>query len=60
MSDWIKVSDRLPPENMVVETKIDEGDNPRNQQTLKRDKNLWWVPDGKMYVYYTPTHWRYV
>lgn len=24
------------------------------------DKNLWFLPDGSMYVYYTPTHWRSV
>jgi hypothetical protein len=26
---------------------------------LKRQGNLWYTPDGSMYVYYTPTHWRY-
>jgi hypothetical protein len=19
---------------------------------------MWWFPDGSMYVYYTPTHWK--
>jgi hypothetical protein len=19
---------------------------------------MWWFPDGSVYVYYTPTHWR--
>lgn len=21
--------------------------------------NLWWSPDNKVYVYYTPVRWRY-
>lgn len=31
----------------------------RNEQSLKRmaGNKLWWVPDGSMYVYYTPTHY---
>ena len=45
-------------ENLMVETKIDDGVFIRNQQPLYRCKNLWYVPDGSMYVYYTPTHWR--
>jgi hypothetical protein len=45
------------PENVVVRTKIDDGQGVRNDQTLKRQGNLWWFPDGSMYVYYRPTHW---
>lgn len=48
------------PEDIVVETKIDDQHGERNIQTLKRRGNLWWAPDGSMYVYYTPTHWRFV
>lgn len=55
---WIKISDELPPENIVVETKIDDGKGVRNQRPLKRKGNLWYFPDMSMYVYYTPTHWR--
>lgn len=51
---WIKIVDRLPQEEVEVETKI-EG---RNIQRLKRLKNLWFLPDMSTYVYYTPTHWR--
>lgn len=40
----------------VVLTKINPPD--RNEQELKRMGNLWFVPDGSMYVYYRPTHWR--
>ncbi|WP_225784496.1 hypothetical protein [Xenophilus sp. Marseille-Q4582] len=39
-------------------TKIDEGGSVRNEQRLKRQGRLWYFPDGSMYVYYTPTHWR--
>lgn len=55
---WIRVNDSLPPVNRVVETKIDDGANVRNEQELKYMGNLWFIPDGSMYVYYTPTHWR--
>ena len=55
---WIKISDELPPENIVVETKIDDGKGVRNQRALKRKGNLWYFPDESMYIYYTPTHWR--
>ncbi len=24
-----------------------------------RNGKLWFLPGGEMYVYYTPTHWRY-
>lgn len=46
------------PENVEVMTIIRDKDGPRNQQSLVRKGRLWWFPDGSMYVYYTPTHWR--
>ena len=55
---WISVSDDLPEHNKVVETKIDDENGCRNETTLKRQGTLWFVPDGTMYVYYRPTHWR--
>ena len=59
MSDWIRVSEKLPLENKIVETRIDDGKYiRRNEQQLKRRGSLWYLPDGSMYVYYTPTHWR--
>lgn len=58
MSDWKKISEQLPPEETVVETKIDDGNGCRNVQKLKRRGRLWFFPDDSMYVYYTPTHWR--
>lgn len=50
----------LPVEGIVVETKIEDNNGSRNKQNLKRLGNLWWFPEGDMYVYYTPTHWRYL
>ena len=58
MGGWKRIMDILPEEYKVVETKIDDGRMIRNQQNLYRYKNLWFLPDGSMYVYYTPTHWR--
>lgn len=58
MTDWQPVT--TAPNGIVVQTKIDDADGVRNVQTLKRSGNLWWLPDGSMYVYYTPTHWRTV
>jgi hypothetical protein len=64
MGDWVPLNDRLPDVGVVVETKIDDAGGVRNVQTLKRyqreptTRSLWFVPDGSMYVYYTPTHWR--
>lgn len=49
---------REAPDGVEVETKIDDDGGVRNVQTLKRSGNLWFVPDGSMYVYYTPTHYR--
>lgn len=61
MSDWQRVGDTLPPEGQVVYTKInDSHGGSRNETTLKRSGNLWFLPDGSMYVYYTPTHWKKV
>ena len=47
------------PENTIVSTKIDDDLGCRNVASLKKKGNLWWYPDGSMYVYYTPTHWSY-
>lgn len=56
MSDW--QSTEMAPEGVEIMTKIDDEKGPRNEQTLKRSGNLWFVPDGSMYVYYRPTHWK--
>lgn len=58
LADWIALSERAPDEGVVVDTKIDDEEGCRNEQPLKRQRNLWFVEDGSMYVYYRPTHWR--
>lgn len=65
MSDWNPID--TAPEGVEIETKIDDGDGIRNVQTLvKRTRipgktcPMFWYPDGSMYVYYTPTHWRFI
>jgi hypothetical protein len=57
-NDWIEISQQLPPQGKVVNTKIDDAKGCRNEAHLKLQRNLWWFPDGSMYVYYQPTHWK--
>jgi hypothetical protein len=57
-SDWIECRKQLPENGVEVMTKIDDEKGPRNERSLKRQDRLWFFPDGSMYVYYTPTHWR--
>lgn len=59
MEHWYRTSDAIPPAGLVVDTKIDDAKGVRNEQPLKRGGRLWFFEDGGMYVYYTPTHWRY-
>lgn len=57
MSDeWADIS--IAPEGVAVLTKIDDGRGCRNEAKLKRQGRLWFFPDGSMYVYYEPTHWK--
>lgn len=58
MSEWNNCEETLPPDGEVVMTKIHDRGGCRNEQELKRQGRLWFFPDGSMYVYYTPTHWR--
>lgn len=57
MPIWNETSKLLPPDGVVVLTKIDDAQGTRNETTLKRSGTLWFLPDGSMYVYYRPTHW---
>jgi hypothetical protein len=52
--EWISTKDRLPPNGLVVHAMLGTR---RIVTDLKRLNNLWFLPDGSMYVYYTPTHW---
>lgn len=53
---WNHTSSQLPEEGRVVLTISESG----MEQALKRQGNLWYLPDGSMYVYYTPIKWRYL
>lgn len=57
MESWTYVGHHLPPEGKEVETKIDNAQGVRNMARLTRRSRLWFA--GDVYVYYTPTHWRY-
>ena len=56
---WIRCSDRLPPEDVDVETKVDDEKGCRNSLRLRLHKRCWFFPDMSMYVYYVPTHWKF-
>lgn len=58
MKIWNKSIDGLPPEGIDVETKINDVDGERNHQIMQYKQGLWWIDNGKIYVYYRPTHWR--
>lgn len=57
--EWVRTHTELPREGVAVHTKIDDADGVRNEVILRRHGCLWFFADGSMYVYYTPTHWRY-
>lgn len=57
-TDWIHCDQSLPPDGLLVDTKLDDAQGCRNVQPLKRHGRLWFFDDESMYVYYTPTHWR--
>jgi len=54
---WTELTKEIPKTGEIVNTKIKDDKGERNIQPLKRQGNLWFLPDGSMYVYYTPTHW---
>ncbi len=58
-NEWQRITVDTPVEKIIIETKIDDKDGCRNVQNLIFYKKLWWLTDMSMYVYYTPTHWRY-
>jgi hypothetical protein len=58
MSEWTSTAHALPPDGELVLTKIDDANGVRNEQPLRRSGRLWFVEDGSIYVYYTPTHWK--
>ena len=56
--DWIKCSDRMPPDNPIGHTKIADEQGTRNKFKLMRINSLRFLPDKSMHVYYNPTHWK--
>ena len=60
MGGWRRIDDELPPEGVIVETKIDDSKGIRNETRLIRRGRLFYFDDDSMYVYYGPTHWRHV
>lgn len=58
MSDEININEQMPPEGQIVFTVINDDKGRRNEALLKRQGRLFFFPDGGMYVYYRPTHWR--
>lgn len=54
---WEPIAVNAPDDGEVVRTAIIDTRGLRNDAPLKRTGNLWFLPDGSMYVYYTPTHW---
>ena len=54
---WMKCSEALPKDGIVVRTKIDDENGVRNEQDLIRSGHIWFHTDKQMYVYYKPTHW---
>lgn len=60
MDNWVRTCDKLPQEGWVVDTKTDFNEGSVwNEQPLVLKGKLWFFPDMSMYVYYTPTHWKY-
>lgn len=53
-SGWVRVSERLPDEGVVVDTLSEGG----QMQPLSRVGKLWLYHDYEGYVYYTPQFWR--
>lgn len=57
-AQWFPASDA--PDGVVVMTKIDDDRGVRNETILRKSGRMWFSPDGRMYVYYTPTHFRFI
>ena len=55
--NWIRTSNKLPLQGVLVSTKIDDHMGVRNVQSMILHGKLWFTADQAMYVYYTPTHW---
>jgi hypothetical protein len=56
MNKWNETSQVKPEMHELVET-LCYHDSPYVQKLIYRG-SLWFLPDGSMYVYYTPVFWR--
>lgn len=63
MSDWKTIESA--PEGVPILTKIDDEHGARNETVLVKrtripgkTRPMFWAPDGSIYVYYEPTHWK--
>ena len=50
---WYPVSEKLPPEGVLVDVITESGD----KRQLRLSKNLWFLPDMSMYVYFSVKSW---
>lgn len=55
---WIRIIDRLPPENKEVETKIDDDMGVRDERVLVYYNKMWFKAEDFERMYIRPTHWR--
>ncbi len=60
MNVWTSFRFKKPPENILIDTKIDDQHGVRNEQQLIRIGNLYFLEDRSIYVFYTPTHWKHI
>lgn len=56
---WQETKHMHPPENVVLNTKMDDDKGVRMEQKLIFAHGLWWDTSMKAYVYYTPTPWSF-
>lgn len=68
MSAWKAITlDNLPPENVVIETKVQDATGDRNQCLMRWERTergrMWFFANalqtGVDYPYWNPTHWRH-
>ena len=55
LGGWEKTAVKLPEEDRLVQVPNNKGDT-----HLVRRGTLWFLGDTHVYVYYTPTYWRYL
>jgi len=56
---WHNTLKELPPENIPVETRVNDKNGIGNQQILTRKNNRFFA-DNDLLCYYTPNEWRYI